>query len=66
MKVALLLNIIELATGVIKSQTSSNVADKIDEATAIGRIVLAGRQAYLDQVGQPLDESLIKPQPPLA
>lgn len=65
MKVALLLNIIELATGVIKSQTSSNVADKIDEATAIGRIVLAGRQAYLDQVGQPLDESLIKPQPPL-
>lgn len=66
MNIALLLNIIELSLSVIKSQTSSNVADKIDEATAIGRIVLAGRQAYQDQVGQPLDESLIKPAPPLS
>jgi hypothetical protein len=61
----LLLSIIELAVSVIKSQTSTNVADKIDEATAIGRIVLAGRQAYQNQVGKPLDESLIKPEPPL-
>ena len=65
MNLALILQIIELATGIIKSQTSQNVADKIDEATAIGRIVLAGRQAYQDQVGQPLDESLIKPEDPL-
>ena len=65
MNPALLLEIIQLAAAVIKSQTSANVADKIDEATAIGRIVLAGRQAYQDQVGQPLDESLIKPEPPL-
>jgi len=65
MNPTLLLTIIELAASVIKSQTSTNVADKIDEATAIGRIVLAGRQAYQEQVGQPLDESLIKPEPPL-
>lgn len=58
----LILKIAELALSIIKSQTSSNVADKIDEATALGRIVLAGRQAYQDQVGMPLDESLIKPE----
>lgn len=58
----LILKIAELALSIIKSQTSPNVADKIDEATAIGRIVLAGRQAYQDQMGMPLDESLIKPE----
>lgn len=66
MNLALLLEIIQLAAGVIKSQTSDNVDDKIDEATAIGRIILAGRQAYQNQVGQPLDESLIKPEAPLS
>ena len=61
----LLLQIIEIAVAVIKSQTSFGVAEKIDEATAIGRIVLLGRQAYVDQVGKPLDETLIKPALPL-
>ena len=65
MNIQLLLQIISIAADVIKSQTSTDADDKIDEATAIGRIVLAGRQAYQDQLGMPLDESLIKPEAPL-
>lgn len=61
----LLLTIIELAAAVLKSRTSTNAADHIDEGLAIARIVQAGRQAYQDQTGKPLDESLIKPQEPI-
>lgn len=61
----LLITIIQLAASVIKSKISTNPADKIDELTAIGRIVVAGRKAYQDQAGKPLDESLIKPEAPI-
>lgn len=62
----LLLEIIQIAASIIKSKTSPNTADHIDEGLAIARIVQAGRQAYQDQMGKPLDESLIKPQEPIA
>lgn len=58
----LLLEIIQLAASIIKSQTSDAVDAKIDEAAAITRIVVAGRQAYQDSTGEPLDESKIREQ----
>jgi len=65
MNISLLLQIIGMASNIIKSQTSDRVDDKIDEGLAIARIVAAGRQAYLDNTGEPLDESLIRFQEPI-
>ena len=62
MNPALLLEIIQLAAGVIKAQTGPKVDGAIDEGIAIARIVAAGRQAYLDHTGEPLDESSIREQ----
>jgi len=58
-------SIIQLAIAIAKSQVSFTAADKIDEATALGRIAILARQAYKDQVGKPLDEALIKPEAPI-
>jgi len=65
MNIELIISIIQLAAGIIRSQLNPSAADKIDVATALGRIVLKGREAYEQHVGAPLDESLIKPEPPL-
>lgn len=65
MNLELLLQILNLTAGVIKSRTSDHIDDKIDEATALARIVAAGRQAYEDHTGEPLDESKIHPQDPI-
>lgn len=58
-------SIIQLAIAIAKSQVSFTASEKIDEATALGRIAILARQAYQDQVGKPLDETLIKPAAPL-
>ncbi len=61
MNTAILLQIIELALAVIKSRTSSNTDDKIDEGLAIARIYQHGKEAMDLQTGQSVDESLIVP-----
>lgn len=65
MNTVLLFKIIELALGIVKSRTSTDVDDKIDEALALAQIYQYGKQAFDLQVGQPVDEGLITPKEPL-
>ena len=61
MNTTILLKIIELAASILKSRTSSDTDDKIDEALAIAQICQYGRQALEMQTGQSIDETLIQP-----
>lgn len=65
MNTALMLEIIRLAASIIQSQTTDNVDQKIDEGVAIASIAAAAHKAYEDNVGKPIDESLLKYQEPI-
>ena len=59
------LEIIELALSILKGQTTGDVQKDASLAAALVSIIGKAVQAYEQSTGQPLDVSLIKPEPQL-
>ena len=59
------IEIIELALSVMKTQTTGKTQQDAALVAALVNIIGKSIQAYEEQTGQPLDPSLIKPEPPM-
>lgn len=61
MNIETLLKIIEASLALWKSKLPGEVGGAVDVALELEKLLQAGHQAYVEQVGKPLDPDLIKP-----
>lgn len=61
MDIGTLLQIVEATLSLLKGHLGGSAGTGVDTALELEKLIRAGNQAYLDQVGKPLDPDLIKP-----
>jgi len=64
MNLTIALQILDLAFNVLKTQTGGKLQQDATVGEILLQIVAKARQAYEMELGQPLDPSLIKTEPP--
>lgn len=61
----LIMQILELALGVLKNTTTGNTQDIVADITALEQIAAAVAKQYQDSTGKPLDLSLLTYEEPI-